>query len=414
LRLRRQLSGRSRHRGMIFITALGIIVVLSGMVLVFAQEMRTEALASANRVSFVQADTVELGAEQWVLANVEYWNSQTPGDAVDIVQALIDQPQGAAIPVGNGYFWLIRPLDGDTTQYDYGIQDEGGKLYLSTATENQLMAFPDMTQDVADSIMNWVATGAANPNGSDSTYYETLPEPYDAKQGPFETVDELMLVAGVTPQLLYGYDLNRDGVIDQNESTAGGTGTMFNSAGTDARGIFPYVTAYNTQPAAAGGTGGRGGGGAAKPTHLVNVNTAPSQVLQCLGLQQSDADTLVNARVGLTATDLANTTWISNAIGPAKALTLINPRNPQNSLVTTTSYQYSADIVAVSGDGRAFKRVRIVIDCQTLPAKIVYRKDLTSLGWPLPPEFRTTLRAGKLVQLINGAATSGNLGLTSK
>jgi type II secretory pathway component PulK len=61
----------NRRRGVIFITALGIIVVLTGLALVFAQAMRTEALASGNRRSQAQADAVELGAEQWVLAQID-------------------------------------------------------------------------------------------------------------------------------------------------------------------------------------------------------------------------------------------------------------------------------------------------------------------------------------------------------
>jgi len=65
------------------------------------------------------------------------------------------------------------------------------------------------------------------------------------------------------------------------------------------------------------------------------------------------------------------------------------------SSITWVSYQYSADIVAVSGDGRAFKRVRIVVDARTQPAKIVYRKDLTYLGFPLPERLRTSLQTGK-------------------
>jgi hypothetical protein len=55
---------------------------------------------------------------------------------------------------------------------------------------------------------------------------------------------------------------------------------------------------------------------------------------------------------------------------------------------------YSADIVAVSGDGRAFKREKIVVNVTASPAKIVYRKDLTSLGWPLTPDIRQDLRSG--------------------
>jgi Tfp pilus assembly protein PilX len=89
---------RSRQRGAIFITALGIIVILSGLVLVFAQDMRTEAIGSANRMAYIQADAVERGAEQWVLAQVE----ASPGDASTITETPAEAIQissGSAVEV---------------------------------------------------------------------------------------------------------------------------------------------------------------------------------------------------------------------------------------------------------------------------------------------------------------------------
>ena len=62
--------------------------------------------------------------------------------------------------------------------------------------------------------------------------------------------------------------------------------------------------------------------------------------------------------------------------------------------ITGKSYQYSADILAVSGDGRSYKRVRIVVDGSTTPARIMYRKDITGLGWPLDEQTRQNLRDG--------------------
>ena len=84
-------------------------------------------------------------------------------------------------------------------------------------------------------------------------------------------------------------------------------------------------------------------------------------------------------------------------------------------LVTTLSYQYSADVVAVSPNGRAFKRVRIVVDAQQSPAKIVYRRDLTNLGWPLDPAIRDDLRNGRyqppvVTTGVPQGSTSGGLG----
>ena len=77
------------------------------------------------------------------------------------------------------------------------------------------------------------------------------------------------------------------------------------------------------------------------------------------------------------------------------------------SLVTARSYQYSADIVATSGDGRAYRRVRIVIDAQATPAKIIYRKDLTSLGWPLGPDVKAQLKSGQGVTQTVGLQNTG-------
>jgi hypothetical protein len=123
-----------------------------------------------------------------------------------------------------------------------------------------------------------------------------------------------------------------------------------------------------------------------KTIGLINVNTAPLQVLECIpGLSETDAQSLIATRAG---TQTTGTAWVSQALGPAKAQAM-------TPFITGVSYQYSADIVAISGDARAFKRVRIVVDARTQPAKIVYRKDLTSLGFPLPDEVRTSLRAGK-------------------
>jgi hypothetical protein len=62
-----------------------------------------------------------------------------------------------------------------------------------------------------------------------------------------------------------------------------------------------------------------------------------------------------------------------------------------------TGSQFSADIVAVSGNGRAFKRVKVVIDASQTTPTIIYRRDITDRGWPLDNEILTNLRAGQPV-----------------
>ena len=95
-----------RRRGVIFVTALGIIVVLTGLALVFAQAMRTEALASANRRSQAQADAMELGAEQWVLAQIDEYRT----DAYTLTALVPTDTLSVGSTETTGYFWIL-PAD---------------------------------------------------------------------------------------------------------------------------------------------------------------------------------------------------------------------------------------------------------------------------------------------------------------
>ena len=47
------------------------------------------------------------------------------------------------------------------------------------------------------------------PNGAESDYYGSLSPPYAPRNGPPVTIEELLLVRGVTPQLLFGLDAAR-------------------------------------------------------------------------------------------------------------------------------------------------------------------------------------------------------------
>jgi DNA uptake protein ComE-like DNA-binding protein len=320
---------------MIFIIALGIIVILSSMLLVFARSMRTAAIASGNNLSALKADAVEQGAERWVLAQVD----QSGTDATTLTQIPAE-----AIQVGGGYFWILRFYTDSDQSFDFGITDESTKVNLNTAQSDALMEVPGMTQDIADSIVAWRSPPAndSGGQGAQSDYYESLADPYTAKNAPFETVGELLLVKGITPDILYGSDLNRNGVIDDAERAAGGTSSMFSSSAQDSRGLFNYVTVYGA------------------PARAAPPPAAPG------GTQKSSS----GAAAG-------------------------------------QSYMYSADIVAVSGDGRAFRRARIVVNGRQPPSRIIFRKDLTDLGWPLPPEIRTALRAGQPPPTGYGVSSGG-------
>ena len=132
----------------------------------------------------------------------------------------------------------------------FGLQDESAKLNINTLTilennsdlfeaglalagqdlsedseavalgiaDSLLMSLPGMTQDTVDAILDWLdEDDEAREFGAEAEYYNTLATPYSPANGPLQTVEELLLVRGVTPTLLFGADVNRNGVIDPDE-----------------------------------------------------------------------------------------------------------------------------------------------------------------------------------------------------
>jgi hypothetical protein len=95
----------------------------------------------------------------------------------------------------------------------YGMVDEERKVDLSiqaimkcgTAeykkTLKRLSAL--VTDDVADAIVNWqnAAAGQGVFSASDALYYGSAERPYECKHDAFETVEELRLVRGMTPEV---------------------------------------------------------------------------------------------------------------------------------------------------------------------------------------------------------------------
>jgi hypothetical protein len=101
------------------------------------------------------------------------------------------------------------------------------------------MALPNMTQDIADSIIDWLdSDDTPRTNGAENSYYQALSPSYQCKNGPLDSLEELLLVRGVTPQLLYGNDRNRNGTLDSGEDDGSGAVDLGWSA---------YLTVYSRE-----------------------------------------------------------------------------------------------------------------------------------------------------------------------
>ena len=137
-------------------------------------------------------------------------------------------------PNMTGNFTLIAPnldSDGFTAGFRYGLEDESARLnlnslviadtYATNGGREMLMSLPGMTVDIADAIMDWIDDDDETREfGAEFDYYQSLGSPYEPNNGPFNTVEELLLVRGVVPELLFGADINRNGQIDSHEEPA--------------------------------------------------------------------------------------------------------------------------------------------------------------------------------------------------
>jgi type II secretory pathway component PulK len=106
--------------------------------------------------------------------------------------------------------WATNPLE--LEQLDFGgvtvdiqVVDVASKLNVNTATREQLLALPDMTEDIADSILDWIDSDEdIRPGGAESGYYLNLDIGYWARNGAIRTDRELLRIKGITEGLFYG------------------------------------------------------------------------------------------------------------------------------------------------------------------------------------------------------------------
>ncbi|HWA90953.1 MAG TPA: hypothetical protein VG889_13010 [Rhizomicrobium sp.] len=89
------------------------------------------------------------------------------------------------------------------------VQDETGRIDLNMASGALLRQLligqglsPDDAGRIADNIVDWrSATGLASLNGATTADYQAAGSSYEPRHGPFQTVDELKLVLGMTSKL---------------------------------------------------------------------------------------------------------------------------------------------------------------------------------------------------------------------
>lgn len=160
---------------------------------------------------------------------------------------------------GTGRFSVVAPVEIDpmSQMVRFGLIDESAKLNLNAFSKlglNEddsrlvLMALPEMTEEIADAILDWIdQDDNVRAFGAESDFYLSLTPAYEAKNGPIDSIDELLLVSGVTPWLLFGEDANRNGLLDPNENDGDLHPPFDNADGVLQRGWSAYLTVHSRE-----------------------------------------------------------------------------------------------------------------------------------------------------------------------
>jgi general secretion pathway protein K len=191
---------------------LWVLTILMVIVFSFSYLTRTETFSSrAFKEGWENKFLAEAGIERAIMEL--FYRKQNPPNLEEEEQESwrIDGTEQVG-DLGGGY-------------YRVRLVDESGKIDLNLAPEVILrnlmnsLNLPGEDKDllvntIVDSILDWKDPDDFHRlQGAESDYYQSLPHPYKAKNGNFDTVEELILVKGITAEILYGND-QKPGLVD--------------------------------------------------------------------------------------------------------------------------------------------------------------------------------------------------------
>ncbi len=172
-----------RARGVALILVMWLLVLLTGLVSVFALSARTEAMQSR---SLERSATARYAAEA----------------GIEVAMLRIQDPDALQHWMPDG---RSNQFDFDGYRIDVRVLDETGKVDLNLAPPELLVGLmlavgfdPIKADRLSAAILDWRDPDdlLSSGSGAEDPQYEDAERPYGAKDRPFETVTELQQVLG--------------------------------------------------------------------------------------------------------------------------------------------------------------------------------------------------------------------------
>ena len=208
------------RKGSVLVGLLWCVALLAVLVVGMLHSVRLQLLTVKNHGDQVQAHYLALAGIEKAKALLYQEAKDRKRTASSHTGHLYDDPQDFRdVPLGRGEFRVFRQGRQDESgKVLFGIGDEESRLNLNTASQQELAKIDGMIPDVVAAIMDWRdKDNTVRPGGAEAEYYMSLKPPYLPRNGPFQSVRELLMVRGVTRDLFMGEDTNQNGLLDPEE-----------------------------------------------------------------------------------------------------------------------------------------------------------------------------------------------------
>jgi general secretion pathway protein K len=191
----------SNQRGAVLLLVLVVVALLSALLTDWAfstlVDMRlTETFRDSNRAYYLARGGVEVGRQ---LLRDDHNGYDTPGEmwGVGVPSYPVSDDASVSITIvdEDGRFNLNKVVDNLGENPNPLMRDRLRRLLTHLEIED-----PDA---LSDALIDWIDRNqATSPRGAENSWYQGLAAPLASKDGPLDTVDELLLIKGFTPEIV--------------------------------------------------------------------------------------------------------------------------------------------------------------------------------------------------------------------
>jgi hypothetical protein len=252
------------RRAFVLIAVLVVVTMLSYSAYTFTYWVSVEADTSLVEARQVQARYLaESGValvEALAIAKSLGRPVPEPGnvpelfDGVSVPLGLNDDVSTGARTKAYGRFSVLAAVQGaarpgavgEAAGATFGVSPEGARIHLNhwaqadpESLERALLALPNATPELVQAVLDWLdPDDDKRPRGAESEHYSELDPPIWQRNGPIESLEELLLVRGMTREILFG-EVAEDAASYARRSPAG--------RGERPKGWAEYLTLYSVE-----------------------------------------------------------------------------------------------------------------------------------------------------------------------